>query len=265
MADFKKSLSIELEPYRNRLIHHPVYAGVHTVEELRSFMEHHVYAVWDYMSLLKAMQREFTCPHGPWTPVGSAKVRRFINRLVLHEESDVDLLGNVASHFELYLEAMHGSGANTDPIDKLVLAFSRGMSVAQAMELANPPVAVQRFTGHSLQIAQKASIHELAAVFTMAREDLIPVMFSNIVDELDERVGIDLSAFSYYLKRHVQLEATVENSGPEILDEICDGNPQKEKEAIAAAKVALQHRIALWDSIVKSWVANPTNTQDLVE
>lgn len=265
MVGYRNELLNDLKPYREQLLHHPVYSGVHTLTELQTFMEHHVFAVWDYMSLLKAMQKKLTCPAGPWIPVGSAKVRRFVNRLVLHEESDIDLLGNVASHFELYLEAMHGAGASTESIDKFVLAFSRDLSLPQALELASPPVSAGRFTSHTLQIAEKGSLYELAGVFIMAREDLIPEMFAKIVDELDERSGADLSAFSYYLKRHVQLEATVESSGIEILEELCGNQPDKWKEATRAAKIAMQHRIALWDGIVKFWSTNPMNTQDLID
>ena len=80
-------------------------------------MEYHVYAVWDFMSLLKALQIELTCTTLPWKPVGDTKIRRLINSIVLEEESDVDADGNPSSHYEMYLDAMIECGADTKKIE----------------------------------------------------------------------------------------------------------------------------------------------------
>src|SRR5262249_26380782 len=105
-----------VRPYRAALRDHAIYSNVSTLEHVRSFMESHVFAVWDFMCLLKALQRSVTCVETPWLPRGDAVTRRLINEIVTGEESDLLPDGMCASHFELYLDAMEEAGANTGPI-----------------------------------------------------------------------------------------------------------------------------------------------------
>ena len=46
-----------IEPLRQQIVNHKVYAAISNPEELKTFMQHHVYAVWDFMSLLKSLQK----------------------------------------------------------------------------------------------------------------------------------------------------------------------------------------------------------------
>jgi hypothetical protein len=97
-----------IESLRTKLEAHPIYAAVQTLDDLRVFMQHHVYSVWDFMSLIKYLQHEVAPARWPWTPAGDASVQRFINELVLEEETDVALPGQdgFTSHYMLYLAAM---------------------------------------------------------------------------------------------------------------------------------------------------------------
>src|ERR1700753_1243012 len=101
-----ENLQQRLESSRPRLIETPLYNSLRDLDSLRRFTEQHVFAVWDFMSLLKALQQKLTCINVPWVPVGSAATRYLINEIVTGEESDVDEKGERASHFELYLRAM---------------------------------------------------------------------------------------------------------------------------------------------------------------
>src|SRR5882757_4881259 len=109
-----------IEPLRQQIINHKVYSLIKDVDDLKIFMQYHVFAVWDFMSLLKAMQNNLTCTSVPWFPQGSADTRYLINEIVVGEESDVDNFGKRKSHFELYLDAMHQSGADTSQIEKFI-------------------------------------------------------------------------------------------------------------------------------------------------
>lgn len=83
-----------------------------SVEDLQIFMQNHVYAVWDFMSLLKGLQVNLTCIDIPWVPRGARIARRLINEIVLGEESD-QVGGRFISHLELYIESMEHMGAET--------------------------------------------------------------------------------------------------------------------------------------------------------
>src|SRR6056297_486004 len=104
--DHLNTLKQNLEPYRRQLIDHPLYDAIGDLASLRIFMQHHVFAVWDFMSLLKTLQRRFTGSGVPWLPANNRLAARLINEIVLGEESDDDGRGGYASHFELYLQAM---------------------------------------------------------------------------------------------------------------------------------------------------------------
>jgi hypothetical protein len=73
---------------RTEVVTHPIYARLQDLPAVRTFLEHHVFAVWDFMSLLKSLQRNLTCVEVPWVPTGPTGSRRLINDIVLVEESD---------------------------------------------------------------------------------------------------------------------------------------------------------------------------------
>ena len=89
-------------------------------QAIANFMETHVYAVWDFMSLVKALQIDLTSVKLPWVPTKDNVSRRLINEIVLGEESDIDQDDNPTSHYELYLEAMETIGADTGKIKNFV-------------------------------------------------------------------------------------------------------------------------------------------------
>jgi hypothetical protein len=120
MNPYIKNIQTEIEPLRQEIINHKVYGVIKDIKALRIFMQYHVFAVWDFMSLLKALQNNLTCTNVPWFPVGSADTRFLINEIVVGEESDVDQNGNRISHFELYLQAMKEAQANTTIIESFL-------------------------------------------------------------------------------------------------------------------------------------------------
>jgi hypothetical protein len=247
MNDQIARLQAALEPARNRLTTHPLYARVRTTEDFRTFMQYHVYAVWDFMSLLKSLQRALTCVEVPWIPVGSADVRYLINEIVLGEESDVDETGKRLSHFELYLDAMEQAGAGTDKIRALVGLLQAGAPLSEA--IGSTEEAVRPFLEFTFDTIKLNKPHVLAAVFTFGREDLIPDLFLPIVQGFPENSG--LQKFKYYLERHIEVDGEHHSHlALRMLEELCWEDSGKWAEAETYARGALESRILLWDAVV---------------
>ena len=245
------ALQGEIKELRQELVGHPLYAQIQTVEDFQSFMEQHIFAVWDFMSLLKALQRGLTCVELPWYPKGSPETRRFINEIVLGEESDIDAEGKVASHFELYLDAMNQIGANTLPIHQLTEWISYGKSVEEALYQLNINEETKDFVRFTFSIIESNELHKIAAVFTFGREDLIPDMFIEILREMKAQGQENISKLLYYLERHIEIDG--DDHGPislRMMEEICGDDANKWEEATLCAKTALEMRIKLWNGLM---------------
>jgi hypothetical protein len=236
-------------PLRAAIAGHRVHELVADRDAVRVFMEHHVVAVWDFMSLLKSLQRGVTCVTVPWTPRGTASQRRFVNELVLAEESDVDPRGGHTSHFELYVDPMRQAGAETGPILAVLqcVASSDGGFVG-ALDRCGLPPAAAAFARDTLAVATDAPLHVVAAAFAFGRERLIPDMFVTIRAAAErERPRLDL--LLAYLDRHLELDG--EQHTPlafQLVDGVCGDDARRWREAEDAALGALRRRLELWDA-----------------
>ena len=244
-------LKQDIEGERSRLLSHPVYAQIRDLESLKRFASIHVFAVWDFMSLLKSLQIGLTSVSLPWMPVGSPETRYLINEIVLGEECDVDEQGQRMSHFELYIKSMHQMGADTKPIYSLIKALYAGRSIDEAINQSSIPQNVRRFLNFTFEIARNAPNHIKAAVFTFGREDLIPSMFIKFLEEMQSDHPDQVSTFKYYIERHIEVDGGHHSHlALNMVSELCGDDPNKWEEATAAAKRALQMRYLLWDEIV---------------
>ena len=243
-------LQQEVASTRRLLLNSNLYHSIQTLADLRRFMEHHVYAVWDFMSLLKALQRDLTCVQVPWIPSARPAMSRLINEIVLEEESDVDPQGQPISHFELYVRAMEECGADTAPIRRLVAAVADGRSIERALEMANAPDSVRDFVLTTFDVIATNQPHVIAAAFTFGREDLIPDMFRRLVGDLHTRFPGQLNTFSYYLNRHIELDEDVHAPlAQQMVRELCADAPERWLAAQQVAIRCLEARMALWDGV----------------
>jgi len=243
-------IKADIEPLRQALLSHEVYSQINTLQDLNIFLEYHIFAVWDFMSLLKALQRDLTCVEVPWIPKGNPLIRRLVNEIVLGEETDVDQNGKAASHYELYLEAMQATHADINPINQLLSLIQSGKTVSEALESGNYPEVVKSFVAFSFATIAGNKTHEVAAIFTFGREDLIPDMFSALVKDLHQRFPQQLDKLVYYLDRHIEVDAG--EHGPmamQMIAELCADDAQKWEECRLAAVEALEKRLLLWDGI----------------
>lgn len=241
----------ELTGSRTELLAHSLYGEVKSVEDFRRFMEQHIFAVWDFMCLLKSLQQKLTCVDVPWKPVGSPVTRRFINEIVLGEESDMDANGIIASHFELYLEAMEEIGANTEIIQDFLLKIEQGSNVKEALDQVSINPETREFVNFTFSMLEAGSTHQIAAVFTFGREDLIPEMFVEILREMKSKGQTNISKLLYYLERHIEIDG--DDHGPislKMIEELCGNDEQKWQEVLDSAKQAIQMRIKLWNGVL---------------
>ena len=213
-------------------------------------MQTHVFAVWDFMSLLTTLQRGLTSIDLPWLPSAQPVARRLINEIVLGEESDL-YQGQPLSHFELYLRAMHDAGASTTAIDTLIASLRHGTSRAEALSSPAIPTAARTFVQSTFTVIEHGHLHEVAAAFTFGREDLIPDLFTAFIRDQDARLSGRLHLFRWYLDRHIEVDG--EEHGPmalQMVTELCGDNPQRWREAENAAITAIEARFTLWDNIL---------------
>jgi hypothetical protein len=243
-----------VDPLSKKLESHQVFTNLNTLSELRLFMEHHVFAVWDFMSLLKKLQ-EIYVPHGsPWVPNPNGNVVRFINEIVMEEESDQSYGSkgeSYSSHFEIYLEAMKEVGASTNIIDSF-LDQVRSDGIEKALNFNLVPEPSREFMGYTFDLINRGKGHEIAASFAIGRESIVPVMFKRILVQTNITTE-QAPVFHYYLERHAHLDG--EHHGPmalRLLDDLCTDDDQKEKEVILEVESSLEARIKLWDGVLSA-------------
>ncbi|ROO87820.1 DUF3050 family protein [Actinocorallia herbida] len=246
-----------VEAERKAVTGHPVYLMVDDHAAVATFMAHHVFAVWDFMSLLKSLQRELTCVDVPWTPRAAGVSTRLVNEIVLVEESDA-LAGGYTSHFELYLAAMERSGADTKPILDLLQLLRTGNNVPDALAIASVPTPSAEFTLATFQVIDNAPLHCKAAAFAFGREDLIPEMFSRVaaIDDPDGR----LELFRDYLSRHIEVDAGEHTPmAMRMVADLCGEDSVKWRECASVVAGSLRARERFWDGVAAALQRSSVN------
>jgi len=247
------ALSLDhIAPLQDELENHSVYSDLQSLDDLQVFMSHHVYSVWDFMSLIKYLQRHIAPIQVPWLPQGNPALRYFINQLVLEEESDqapgADGEPVYGSHFEQYLDAMEEIGADTAK-PRRFLELVRGQGVEKALESDLVPEPSRRFSQTTFCIINEDRPYLAAAALAVGRERIIPAMFRQFL----AHGGIDETqapSFHHYLNRHIHLDEDFH--GPlsmRLLEALCEDDPQRLESAEAAAEEAICARIRFWDGV----------------
>ncbi len=240
----------DLEPLKDKLRNHSLYNNIKDVEDLKIFSSAHVYAVWDFMSLLKFLQIKLTSTSLPWFPSKNTTTAKLINEIVAGEETDEDQNGKPMSHFELYIDSIEEFGLNTDEILNNINSLNKLESIEEDIDKLDIKEYVKNFLKFTFSVIQRGNIHEVASVFTFGREDLIPDMFTSLVKKLYEDHPSELSAFVYYLDRHIELDG--DEHGPmalKMIHNLCQDDDVKWQEVEDASMEALKARLKLWDRI----------------
>lgn len=246
----------QVEEMKLQLSDHPLYANLNQIKDLHTFMEDHIFAVWDFMSLLKALQNHVTCTSVPWRPNTDSKLARFVNEIVLGEETDENEVGEIKSHFEMYLDAMEQIKADTSKIGLFLNYLDESDSLESAIHEANVSDVAAEFMRFTFSVIDTGKPHLIASAFTFGREDLIPDMFIGMVKHLSSSENVDTSKLIYYLERHIEIDG--DEHGPlslELVQKLCGDDELKWHEATETAIKAMQARIDLWNGINNSIVA----------
>ena len=243
----------DLAPLRERLLSHPVYHRLVDLSSLRAFCSHHVFAVWDFMSLLKTLQGRLTTTRFPWVPPAHREAARLINEIVVGEESDLDPSGGHCSHYELYLEAAQQLGAPTAPVEAFVMDIASGTPWADALDRLEVAAEVRAFVARTLQLCETGTTWEVAADFVLGRENLIPDMFGAMSLEIARNAGVPCGVLEYYLERHIELDGDEHGPASErILSSLCGDDDQRWADVARVATEALTARISLWDATARA-------------
>tara|TARA_B100001029_G_scaffold24157_1_gene16803 strand:+ start:3076 stop:3843 length:768 start_codon:yes stop_codon:yes gene_type:complete len=241
----------ELTALKKQLVSHKVYEKINNVDSLKIFMENHVYAVWDFMSLLKSLQLHLTTFKIPWTPTKDSNAARFINEIVLEEETDIGNSNIPSSHYEMYIDAMKEIKANTNKIELLLEKIKEKKSITQSLDEIDAKLPVKNFMQFTFNTIATNEPHKIASVFTFGREDLIPNMFIQIVKNINNEKNVSAKKLIYYLERHIELDG--DDHGPialKMISNLCGDNKKKWDDVITYSKKALKERIKLWDHIL---------------
>lgn len=241
---------------KNRLEQHPIFSRINTIDDLKVFMECHVFAVWDFMSLLKKLQQDLVPTGSPWVPSGDGSVARFVNEIVMEEESDEtsDKTDGIrySSHFEIYLEAMKEVGASTDTMNKFLFVL-RNEGLENALSMHEIPKSSKTFMNHTFELIERGKTHEVAASFAIGRESIVPLMFKRILADSDIS-SEQAPVFHYYLERHTHLDE--EHHGPmalRLLENLCKEKPVVENEILQQASASIEARILFWDEVLEAF------------
>lgn len=240
----------KIQAARQHLISHALYARLQTFDDARLFMQYHVFAVWDFFSLLKRLQREVSCVDLPWLPRGMGDHARFIHEIVIAEESDEGVDGGYLSHFELYLRAMNEIGADATCITKFRNELEAGKPIGVALVDSGAPDFIQDFVNGTVSLATNGAAHEVAASFCHGRENLLPDVLTGVRDSLGNELD-QASVFRHYLDRHITLDH--DEHGPlalRLLAALCEEDPAKGAEAEKVGVEAIEARTRLWDGIL---------------
>ena len=231
---------------------HPLLSqsDIFTEDHLKIFMEHHVFAVWDFMCILKKLQG-IICPSStPCYPNNFSKngIARLINEIVMCEESDEISDGIFMSHFELYLSSMKNINAKTDQIEAIVDDVSKNK--LKGFDKYDLEPECFNFLNKNNRLLNTNELHIISALFTYGRETTLPGMFQKLLLRIGESSKYD--SLKLYLKRHIDVDSN--RHGPLSLilfNKSCENNDLKYNQALDAAIKSIEIRYDLWTGIHK--------------
>ncbi len=250
------ALRADIASHRRALLDHPIYDRVDSLPRLRAFMRHHVFAVWDFMCLAKRLQRDLTSLDVLWLPPRAPRLARFINTVILAEESDLDERGEPMSHVEMYLAAMQEVGAPLGEFQRFLERLGAGASVEEALTVARAPACARSFVEDTLRTVEQGTTLEVLASFLFGREDPIPCMFARFLPCWQG--SRSAPRFTHYVRRHIEVDSNEHGPAAErAILWLAGADEHAWRSATLAARNALQSRLALWNALHRDLLLVP--------
>ncbi len=245
-----------LEPLKQKLLNHDLYKYIETPDDLRIFTQYHVFAVWDFMSLLKILQQKLTNVNVPWIPSDNAQFTYLINGIVHAEEADFNHQGKLQSHFEMYIDAMEDLGASTFQIRNFTAQIQHGTDIFLVISASDLPESVKSYLISTFNTVYHKHTHEILSTFILGREKLIPNMFSEVLELMNKKFpNENIKSLQYYFKRH-NIPDKNRLMAIELLENFCHNDLNKWYSVEKSAELALQKRLELWDSVLRKILNN---------
>ncbi len=242
IQETNQNFKSELKDFSN----HPVHHHINTKQQLQVYMEHQVFALWANMSLLNSLKEEFTKTTNPWLPIGDPELRFLINKTILQEETAKNYFGAHQSKFEIYLDAMAATGANTENITNFLRHVSHGTDIFLIIAASKLPICIKKFIKTIFDIISEEKPHKIAAAFVYSRVGMRDRNLINTISEIEKADKADLKLFKYYLR----LQAGSDSEPTfKILDKLCGKDMDKWRDTERIAEIILQNQRTLMEGI----------------
>ena len=232
------------------LNNHPLYSSLNNLPRLKFFMERHIYAVLDFMTLVKNLQKKISPMGTLWSPPENPTLCRFIGEIILEEETDQLPTGEYLSHFQIYCRALKEIQGNP----QMAIEFSQSpLAPSNKLNFESflLPKSVRNFLAFNQELIRESKAHTLAASFYFGREKAIPIIFKSILKEtlVTEK---EAPMFHFYLGRHIELDSN--EHGPkakEMIKYFCQDKKTLCHEVLLTAKKVIEQRVKFWDEILE--------------
>ena len=199
--DHLSELQKQIKPLRDQLMDHPLYISIREKEDLRIFMEGHVYAVWDFASLINGLCTRLT--HlGDHSELDNESLLALLSAIT---NQGPETEGKPFGLFSDYRNAMQLAGASTFEIDDLVNRVRQGTPPERAILDSKLPGYVVQFLDHTFSILRENNLVVMAATFAFGRGGLIPELFSRMVDKRVQEGDESLTGLQAYLNGYIEV------------------------------------------------------------
>ncbi|CAG9319831.1 unnamed protein product [Blepharisma stoltei] len=236
----------KLKPLRTDLVSAYSSIKLESLPATRVYMKNFIYQAWAVISTLKALRSKLSPSTVPWYPPEDENSVRYINEILLDEETDVaGQPQQYSSHYNLFIKAMREANGFSEPMETLVTDLRQGMAWDKAFiknkdqykHIISP--STFKYVENEIGIAMNGDLHQIAGFFFLGREETVPDLFSGFVKSLNEK-EVNAPLFKSYIQRHIDLDGDLHAPlGEKITQRVCKEDPKMWKEVYEAGKLGI--------------------------